>query len=1507
MPYDYLTINEQDLTFGIVSASYFDNNLQSLYEQQILNTEEFFGDSNDDIIELSVYNSNQEPITFNRIIPSTTFSIVESSYRDINNQRLSYRVANPFTNYALYQNELLLHSQFDLQFNQLSPGLYYTLYNPIRNIAGNTTNRLFIKEISPSRTEIRLSFAFNTTLNESNRLDAVKISAFADKKYIFLQIVDEIIPIIDKNPIDNSFNSEINNFNYLKYAQLLGFKSIAQLQEFINSIYVGYDKNINLSTDPDAVITQNVKFVGIAEQLRNFVYQYNEVEFTKEEILNAFQIIVTKVSQDAILQKTTLTDADLQETLNVFVQVIFNDWLSPQTSNLLDKYFNKFYAFFKNALNFDNGNLVKILNHTSYLNPVDDRINVQIKLDQPLPLQYNIRDTCWISNISLSPLYFKVNLYTAPVSRKVFLNGVNFSVAVPTVNPTNDNFKDHNSNTLFAAESRLQQKINDLLINYNDFGNFINFSSAELRTKIAKSKLAKYDSYNSTKNQIKTKASTTTNVSISASYSQDLKIVIEEQISLLDSFDEYESYLFYYTGSIDDKLEDGITYDKNNFNSLFYQLPDYIKSESVYGDYVKFTAMVGHFFDNILVFIKKFPKSYPIDYNDNNSYPKNYIEELLNNFNWDVTNVKFNKSNVPQLLFDQNQLTGSLSSSYFTYAKSIFNRITNNLPYIYKTKGTGDSFNLIRTIFGISSDLINVVEYTSPDVLANRNVFYDFDDIIYATAFETDQFITFNFTGSEYKTFVGQQFYSGSANTQLTRSCVERFTGVSTIECTFRSVDFKKYNFRDRIPVIKKLRNNRIDWQVYLYKTKQAQSAKLVFEFTPIESLITSSISSIELPYLNGDFYTFMLRKQPNETIEFDSLYIVSQSNAFTQSLTSSAADKFVPHTYTLKVNQYYGSQLNFTDTQNKTILYNQNQYFSSGSYYVGNFSSSVYFSGNIDKIKIQKYALSDEDFQEHCYNLNSISIPDKALIYENMYYLWSFDTPVNLWDFYGTSAATIPNQNNRYNNNFYSYNFPRIIIPYDVCQLNPQLYIRPDDISIYYRPDFKSVYYRCEKDIFPYQFEKFNIKQAINSNRYGPNYKANANINKIDQKVSSNLVPYEYSTYTNDILGSDSNLIGYYISPYSYLNTKIEDFLGKEGISDIIGDPKYLTARNYPELKLRQKEFSAANIKYTYPQEYYSTYRFYIDFSIFDFVKKLTPTRSTLKTGLLLEPSIFERVKFNYKDADFSALDPNNTSSLISFNINPTFTSSLLDTNDTSSYAIVNVTNINTLKTDNNTYNYSMFEIKDVVDDRDFIFAKFGKNVYVDSNGYNVRNVVKYPTDEYYLSTNNTGSAVIVFTSSYDLIQSIGSGSGALTNQITGSNSLNNLYSGSTGNGYSQRHLSKFIRVGSRVKKQAVSGSFYKIVNGIKLLAPGALNYYTYVKGQNDSSTTVNRQGLPNGSSPIITIPGFLSVDIESDNFPKYGELTGSAGAPNSLFVQLPLTCSTCTSASLNNYIMNL
>jgi hypothetical protein len=158
-----------------------------------------------------------------------------------------------------------------------------------------------------------------------------------------------------------------------------------------------------------------------------------------------------------------------------------------------------------------------------------------------------------------------------------------------------------------------------------------------------------------------------------------------------------------------------------------------------------------------------------------------------------------------------------------------------------------------------------------------------------------------------------------------------------------------------------------------------------------------------------------------------------------------------------------------------------------------------------------------------------------------------------------------------------------------------------------------------------------------------------------------------------------------------------------------------------------------------------------------------------------------------------------------------------------------------------------------------------------------------------------------VTFTSSFNTVEVIGSGS------VTGSSVFTNVYRGEGNTGYSPRHLSKIMMPGSRQKYIAVSGSNFSLNNGVKVFAPAQLTYYTYIKGKNDSTTTVNRKGLPNGSSPVTTIPGYLSLNISSSDFPVYGTTTGSTGDPNNLFVQLPLTASMETSASLDKYIMNL
>lgn len=1577
MPYDYLTINEAGLNSGLVSASYFDTKIQELYEQQIIDEDLFFGDSDEDLIELSIYDTDQNLINFNRIIPKITYSVLEGQFRDINNNLTSFKVSNPFTNFVKNKNQILLHSQFDLKYNELPPGVYYLLYNPVRNLAGNPENKLVIKEISPNRTEIRLSFAFNPTKNVKSNIDAIKTSAFANKNYLFLQIIDEIIPIIDNNPIEKDFLLNQNNFNLFAIAGYLGLKSIAELQEFISSTYEGFNKILNLTTDVDNTIYQTKEFVGVKQQLKNFVYKYNQSEFTASELFDAIKIIVLKVSQDRILERTSLTQPVLADILNFFLKIIYTDWLLPEITKLLNNYKSYFYDYYKNVLNFDNGNFVKIINHTSYVNTVDNRVNVQVKLDTPLPLEYDIQSLCWISNVSISPVYFKVNLFSKPISRKVFLNGINFNVEVLTSPAANQNFQEYDLENLDSIKSKLKQKINDLYLDYDNFDNFINYSSAELRSKIAKNKILTYSKLESEKKYI-SQIANTSNTSISNSYSNEFNKKIKDQINLLKTFDEYESYLFFNTSSINEKIDDGVNFDKNNYNSLVSQLPEYVQTNSESEDYVKFTAMVGHFFDNILIFIKKFPKNYPLTNNDLNYYPKNYIEELLNSLNWNFDISKFEQSNIKQLFFNREEYTGSLSQSYFDYSKALLNRMANNISAIYKTKGTSTSFDLIRNIFGIPSEILQVKEYGSADLssIISENLYYDFDDSIYMTKFDSNKFVTFNHTGSDFIYIQNTVNFSSSIGSPPTSSVeiTPVFTGVSTVEFSFK-FNSKNYDINQKIPLIKKLRNNKIDWSVYINKSKQTDSGKLIFDFNPIEigSRITSSIILDDLPVLNGDIFTVMLRRDVIPGYEFDrneissstkkieiANYVIEDDNDFvveddndnvvlgnvSSSLTSSTFVKnyreYVPYLYTLSANQFYGSQQNFSVSKNKVYTFDTNRFFSSGSYYFGNYSSSINFIGTLDKVKVFNFALDDKDFEEHSYNLDSISIPDKEIVYKNLYHLWSFDTPISLFNT-SSNYISIKNQNSYYKTTFKAYNFTREKkeFGYPIC----------NTMSV---------------DEFPYQFEKINLKQAINSNNYGPIFKYNAKINRVNQKANSNLVPNDYSTTITDVLGDDSNLVQFGISPYSYLNRKIENFLGKEGVVNIIGDPKYLSSQNYPELKKLLNEFKIKNTRYIYPQEFYTTYNFYIDFSIFEFAKKLKPSRVNLLTGLVLEPTVFERNKFNYRDVIFEE----NRFLDITFNNKSTFTSSLINTNNTSSNVILDSL-YNSFKTDPNTYNYSSFEIKDRIDDRDFIFSKFGKYINIDSDGFTIRNVnLVHQKDEYSVlnnrikfstsgTTGTTGTAgttgttgtsgtsgtsgasavnrnkdksngyVTIFSSSYFVVQTLGSGSGyglrerlgtsgttgtagfitpGYSVQITGSRVLNIKYTGDINNGYSRRHLSKLNIPGSRNSYLAVSSSKYTIENGIKTRLPsGKIKYYTYVKGENSKETTINRQGLPNNSLPVISIPGFISLNISSYSFPAYGVTTGSVSEPTSEFLQLPLTASLETSASIERYIKNL
>jgi hypothetical protein len=1189
--------------------------------------------------------------------------------------------------------------------------------------------------------------------------------------------------------------------------------------------------------------------------LINFIYKYNDVPFSEQDIIDAFKTITTKISQERILQKTTLNQKDLDEAVGLFVDVIFSESLEKSILNLLSQYYTRFFGLYKNVINFGNGAYVKILNHSSYVNPSTGLINLQVKLDNPLPTNFSLKDICWISNVSISPLYFKINVFAKNISQKVFLNGVNFDVNVDIKEISNEDFSTNEIKSLNKSKEDLKLKLNDLYIDYSDFNNFITYSSAELRTKIAKNKISEFDAIVKNKGLLQASIDNVPTVMISASLSDDYTNMVNSQINLLDSFDEYESYLFFNSASvnINEKILDGVEYDKQNLDSLLSQLPEYITSDVDSSEYLIFTSMVGHFFDNILSYITKFPKTYPLN-NNPTAFPYKYIDELLNSFNWNTLNFKFQDSSKDQWLLNSQENSSSLSSSYYDYGKSILNRIANDLPNIYKTKGSATSIELIRSIFGIDSSLINVKEYGSFGSFTTKDQFYDFEDIQYFTKIENDQYIKFEYEPQEYE-YEFNGTFSSSAAAASTSSYVERFTGINACELSFKILS-NAYTFQDKISIFKKIRNDHIDWQIFLKKERSETTGKLIFELTPPEAGITSSISSEELPFFNGNIYTVLISRKFLDGYRYDQSLQTTGSSGGELFISQSNSDKYVPNEYTLIVNQYEGELKNFQSKSSKKILYPQNQFFSSGSYYVGNFQPNSQFKGNIDKIKIFKNTISDAVFNEHSYNLGSISINDKNELYENLCYLWSFDTPVNLWDVSGSNVVTVQNQNQYYTSSFEAHNFKGTIEKnYPDC--TPVLASR-----------------------FPYQFEKLKIKQTLNISKYGPNYKNNLKVEKINEFADTTLTPYDNSTKTYDLTGNDSNVVGFYISPYKYLENKIEDFLGEDGIVNDIGDPKYINDSEFVSLKEKQKQFASLNRKYVYPQESYSTYKFYIDFSIFEQIKKLVPSRSSLKRGLLLEASTLEKPRFKYASLNI-ANDNSLSQSFMSFDISSKISQSLYDNNQTST--VIDITYINEFVPETTTNHFYNLQISDKIDDRDFIYSKYGKNTSVNENGILLRDINLLNLNEHYSFRNDTGDTV-VFTSSFNKVEEIGSGS------LTGSSTFDLVYKGDFDSGYSKRHLSKIILAGRRERYNALR------------LNNNNTESYVYVKGQNTIDTTVDRDGNSNYTEPVIRIDGYLNMEISASTFPANGYVTGS-----NTFVKTPITASLSNSSSLDTWIHNL
>jgi len=447
-------------------------------------------------------------------------------------------------------------------------------------------------------------------------------------------------------------------------------------------------------------------------------------------------LFVKEISQDRTeirLASTTLTNDEIESTVLSIIDEINN---SPYFVDYL--------------LNFGVNNQYVAVNVA--LNKAPEGYEVLFKLYQPLPLTIQEKQTLWIVEEKTTPYVFDINLdkliIAAPAQQ---LRGPNFGIEIPNQSTVSTQYNTY-SNLVTGLQSLQQTSYHQILnllatqsvninIDYTDFNNFVFFGSAYQRVTNFYTKAQQIEDYN---NFISANSSLT---SSTPSLITEINTYSSSVSTIISQFDGYESYLYFESSSYAwpksgsakpfSLLSTGSaavlswypaltssaqTYDETNYDNLEYAVPTFIKDDDTNSPFLLFLNMIGHYFDNIWIYLGAVTDVNLANNNLNYGISRDLVYNQLQSLGIKLYNSQAGES-VDQFLIGAN--TGSsiwdnnttITGSYLNniprkdLVSELYKRIYHNLPLLLKTKGTVAGLDHLTTIFGITGSILNVKEF----------------------------------------------------------------------------------------------------------------------------------------------------------------------------------------------------------------------------------------------------------------------------------------------------------------------------------------------------------------------------------------------------------------------------------------------------------------------------------------------------------------------------------------------------------------------------------------------------------------------------------------------------------------------------------------------------------------------------------------------------------------------------------------------------------------------------
>ena len=304
-----------------------------------------------------------------------------------------------------------------------------------------------------------------------------------------------------------------------------------------------------------------------------------------------------------------------------------------------------------------------------------------------------------------------------------------------------------------------------LNIDYSDFSNFVHYSSATERVDNFFSKLQTIEGYNS-------RIATLQQVSGSHALT-NISQSITRRDTLIGGFDGFEQWMYnkvtgslythysttdnpivpypkissyptvFYatTSSQAESWYEGVyssasLYDSQNQSALINLIPFALREDPLNEDYILFIDMMGQHFDILWTYTKALT-----DINKREEHPEDGISDDLlydvaKSMGWYLSNG-WGDANLWEYVLgtdssgNKSVTTGGLETKSKKKIRSeVWRRVLNNLPYIYKSKGTSRSIKALLACYGIPSVFLKIREYGGPTVVDSPNK-YETERFIY--------------------------------------------------------------------------------------------------------------------------------------------------------------------------------------------------------------------------------------------------------------------------------------------------------------------------------------------------------------------------------------------------------------------------------------------------------------------------------------------------------------------------------------------------------------------------------------------------------------------------------------------------------------------------------------------------------------------------------------------------------------------------------------------------------